>query len=378
MNKIFTIILFIVSSALVVQGQITISSSTLPTSGDTLRTHIDPAPTFSFDSTPQEDGDWTFNDLNSATVLETIFSDPTVGSSTGFPSATSVTVTPEGTEFYYFTDDMGLHELGLYGLDPIAGTLEVDAEYSSPLTVRHAPLNYGDENSQATGLYYPIPLSLIPDTLLNELPIQPDSLRLNVSLQRDDVVDGWGTATVNDVVYDVLRERREEIRQIKVEALLPFLGWQDVSGVIEELAPGFGVGEPDTIVSYNFFTDTEIEPIAVVNVDGEDNPISIEYKANGLTSSDPTPNARKLEVTASPNPSIGILEFMFKGAPADRYRIQVRNIVGQSLWEDSLYIDGKARLSADLTHLNRGTYFYTIFDSNGNPLVTQRLVFIRA
>jgi len=83
-------------------------------------------------------------------------------------------------------------------------------------------------------------------------------------------------------------------------------------------------------------------------------------------------------VTASPNPSIGILEFAFKGAPADRYRIQVRNIVGQSLWEDSLYIDGKARLTADLTHLNRGTYFYTIFDSNGNPLLTQRLVFIRA
>jgi len=212
MNKTFTLILLILSSTLLLQGQITISNSTLPDAGDTLRTHIDPAPTFSFDASPQEDGEWIFNNLTSATVLETIFSDPTSGTSSGFPSATSVTVTPEGTEFYYLTDDVGLHELGLYGSDPVAGILEVDAAYSSPLTVRRAPLRYGDENDQETGLYYPIPLSLIPDTLLNELPIQPDSLRLNVSLQRNDLVDGWGTATINEVVYDVLRERREEIR----------------------------------------------------------------------------------------------------------------------------------------------------------------------
>lgn len=359
-------------------AQITVESNTLPGVNDTLRTYIDPNPDVDFDVAPVEGGEWIFNNLSSPTVIETIFRDPSAGSSSSFPTATAVTTTPQGAEFYYEIDDSGMRELGLFGQDPVVGFLEVDGVYSQALSIRRTPLIHGSDFSQQTGLFFPIPLALIPDSLLEQLPIQPDSLRMNLSIQRQDSVDAWGSLEVNERVYDVLRERRVEVRRIGVEALLPFLGWQDVTGIVEEFLPGSGIGTPDTIVSYNFFNDQEMEPIAVVNVDEGNNPISIEYIANEVTTSTSNPYQKTLSVTASPNPGIGMLEFRFQGAAADRYTIKIRNIVGQPLWEEEVYIDGKGRLSANLTHLNRGTYFYTIFDSKGNPLLTQRVVFIRA
>lgn len=360
------------------QAQITVENNTLPQVNDTLRTSIDPNPSVSFDTQPVEGGEWIFNNLSSPTVIETIFRDPSEGSSTSFPTATAVTITPEGGEFYYQMNTNELLELGVFGEDPVVGFLEVDGVYSQPISIRRTPLVYGSTAAQMSGLFFPIPLALVPDSLLNELPIQPDSLRLNISIQRQDEVDAWGTLEVNQVVYDVLRERREEVRRIGVEALLPFVGWQDVTPLIQALLPGGGIGVADTIVSYNFFNDQEKEPIAVVNMSDDNEPLSIEYIATDVTTSNPLHRHSELSVTASPNPGIGILEFRFQGAPADRYRIKIRNIVGQSLWEEEVYVDGKGRLSADLTHLNRGTYFYTVYDSNGKPLLTQRVVFIRA
>ena len=378
MRKPFIFALCLLWSVISIQAQITIESNTLPRVNDTLRTSVDPNPTVNFDAQPIENAKWVFNDLNSPTVVETIFRDPSEGSSQSFPTATAVTLSAQGPEFYYKIDDNTMLELGLFGQDPVAGLLEVDGVYAQPLTIRRTPLVYGSTFSQTSGLFFPIPLALVPDSLIQELPIQPDSLRLNISIQRQDNVDAWGTLEVNSRVYDVLRERREEIRQLGVEALLPFVGWQDVTPLIEGFLPGAGVGTPDTIVSYNFFNDQEREPIAVVNVDNEDNPVSIEYIAKEVTTSNPYRSASSLDVTASPNPGIGILEFRFSGAQADQYTIEVRNMVGQSLWDETVYIDGKGRLSANLTHLNRGTYFYTVYDSKGNPLLTQRVVFIRA
>jgi len=360
------------------EAQITVENNTLPSVGDTLRTYIDPNPDVDFDATPVEGGEWFFNNLSAPTIIETIFLDPSAGSSSSFPSADAVTITPVGTEFYYEFDENGMRELGFFGQDPIGGFLEVDGVYSQALSLRRTPMVHGSDFSQQTGLFFPIPLSLIPDSLLEGLPVQPDSLRLNISVQRRDSVDAWGTLEVNQTVFDVLRERRIEIRRVGVEALLPFVGWLDVTAAVENLLPGGGIGVPDTLVSYTFFNDEEKEPIAVVNVDDSNNPISIEYIAVDQTTSTTYPFQKNLSVTASPNPGIGLLEFRFKGAAADRYKIKVRNIVGQPLWEDEVYIDGKGRLSANLTHLNRGTYFYTIFDSKGNPLLTQRVVFIRA
>jgi len=376
-NGLLIISAFFLSVGLI-GAQIVVENNTLPQVNDTLRTHIDPNPDVDFDASPVENGEWIFNNMSAPTTIETIFRDPSAGTSGSFPEATSVTLTPQGTEFYYKTVANGLQELGLFGQDPILGALQLDGKYSQALFVRRAPLQYGADFSQTTGLFFPIPFSIIPDSLLETLPIQPDSLRLNINVSRNDVVDAWGTLEVNQSRFDVLRERREEIRRIGIEALLPLVGWTDVTDLVAELLPGTGIGTPDTIVSYNFFNDVEIEPIAVVNVDEEDNPISIEYIADEVTTSAPDMRKTDMSVIAAPNPGIGILEFRFEGAPADRYTVKIRNLVGQQLWKEDIYVDGKGRLPADLTHLNRGTYFYTVFDSSGNPLMTRRVVFIRA
>lgn len=366
---------FLISSSL--WGQITVSNAVFPQAGDTLFTRIDVTPMINFQ--PKEGmQNWVFNGLSSPALVETIFRDPDFGSSTFFNNANMVNILDNGPEYYYRADDTSFVELGYYGVDPFVGFIMVNARYSQPLILRHAPLNFGDVHQQSTDLLIPISSEIIPDTLLSSLPVRPDSLRLRVGIQRNDTVSAFGTLTLNQVNFEVLQEKRIEERSIYFDAKVPFLGWQDITQFIATEFPQFGAGTMDTITSYYYFSEGVQEPVAVVNVDDRDTPQRVEFKDMQVTSSTRVYNLKDIEITASPNPGIGLIEFRVKNAPLGNYKVKVRNIIGQSLWEKSFFIQGKEELNVDLTHLKRGTYFYTLIDENGNSLITKRLIIIRA
>jgi hypothetical protein len=239
-------------------------------------------------------------------------------------------------------------------------------------------LNYADVHQQQTELLVPISSEIIPDTILNMLPVQPDSLRLRVGIMRNDTVNAYGTLSLNEVDFEVLQEKRVEERSVFFDAKVPFFGWQDITPIIEDQFPGFGAGAQDTIVSYYYFSEGVKEPIAVVNVDDRDTPQRVEFKELMMTSSSSAFDIEDIAITASPNPSIGLVEFRISNAPIGKYKIKVRNIIGQTLWEKQLFAQGSESLKVDLTNFKRGTYFYTLIDEDGNTLVTKRLVFIRA
>lgn len=376
MIRLYLSLLFL-SFAFLLHAQITVSSAGFPKAGDTLSTRIDITPMISFDASPGMN-DWTFDGLSSPALVETVFQGPESGSSTYFGSADMVSIPDAGTEYYYRSTDSSFTELGYYGVDPIAGIVMVNAHYSEPLMLRRAPLNYADVHQQQTELLVPISSEIIPDTILNMLPVQPDSLRLRVGIMRNDTVNAYGTLSLNEVDFEVLQEKRVEERSVFFDAKVPFFGWQDITPIIEDQFPGFGAGAQDTIVSYYYFSEGVKEPIAVVNVDDRDTPQRVEFKELMMTSSSSAFDIEDIAITASPNPSIGLVEFRISNAPIGKYKIKVRNIIGQTLWEKQLFAQGSESLKVDLTNFKRGTYFYTLIDEDGNTLVTKRLVFIRA
>lgn len=358
-------------------AQITVTEESFPVAGDTLSTRADITPMITLGASgPMQS--WEFENLSSPAVIENIFLTTDFGSSTGFNDAESMTIGEGGTEFYYVSTPNSFTELGIYGADPVLGVLNINARYTEPLILRRAPLNYGDINAQSTNLLFPFSSEIIPDTFLNSLPFQPDSIRLNIEVQRADTVDAYGMLTVNMVGYEVLREKRVEIRTVSVDALLPFVGWQDVTPIINQILPQFGAGSSDTLRSYYYFAEDLKEPVAIVSVNDNDTPQRVEYRDMMMTSAGGFSFNQPINITAAPNPSIGFVEFVITNAPASVYKLKVRNIIGQTLWEKDVYVSGKEKIKVDLTHLKRGTYFYSLTDQMGNVISTKRLIFIRA
>lgn len=376
MEKLYTF-LFCMLLTVSVMGQITVTNSGFPKAGDTLTTRIDVTPMIPFHGGEGMQS-WTFDGLSSPALVETVFLDPDYGSSTFFGSADMVNVFDNGIEYYYRSDENNFYELGYYGMDPLSGFIRVNASYTEPLSLRSAPLNYLDVNQQETSLLVPITTDVIPDTLLDMLPARPDSLRLRIGIQRMDTVNAYGTLSLNKMEFEVLQEKRMETREVFFDAKFAFIGWQDVTDIVEEQFPGFGAGNMDTIVSYYYFSEGVKEPIAVVSVDDRDTPQRVEFKDMQMTASSDPYRMEDIDITASPNPGMGLVEFRISGAPLGRYKIKVRNIIGQPLWEKEVLMKGSENVQVDLTHLKRGTYFYTLVDEDGNSLITKRLVFIRA
>src|SRR5690606_39507175 len=72
--------------------------------------------------------------------------------------------------------------------------------------------------------------ALFPYTTLFRSPISPDSVRLRIAISREDEVDAWGELEIPTGTYNVLREKRTEIRSSAVEAKIIGLGgWFDIT-----------------------------------------------------------------------------------------------------------------------------------------------------
>lgn len=80
----------------------------------------------------------------------------------------------------------------------------------------------------------------------------------------------------------------------------------------------------------------------------------------------------------SPNPTYGHALFFTENLSQDTYEIRVFNIIGIELWKSSYLIRGDRTIEVDLSHLRKGTYFYSLKNSYGQIITTKRLVILGA
>jgi hypothetical protein len=146
--------------------------------------------------------------------------------------------------------------------------------------VRRAPLNFFDIIVSSTNILKALPTSSFQPTLTTALPITTDSIRYRVNISRLDVVDAWGDISIPGGTYSVLREKRTQYTETRIDAKIPPLGWLDVTDISMQAGiSGLGV---DTIVSYYFHSEVSKEPIAVVTLNNQQSAIvKVEFKANG-------------------------------------------------------------------------------------------------
>ena len=206
--------------------------------------------------------------------------------------------------------------------------------------------------------------------ILDQLPIRPDSIRVVLSAVINDqdakIVD-LIFKTDKKSVYSFLRTIEvERTTFIKIE---PF-GWEPVN----EIAPMIDWDQSFSM-KQRFFIDENINiPIGILE----------ELESTGrfayLTfteSSSINANIGNPEIKAVPNPVINDLRFTVSNLEPGRYKIRIKNILGELTIEKVIDYTGPEDIPMDINLLRKGSYFYSLEDSNGNTISTKRLIVLR-
>jgi len=242
-------------------AQIEVTNSTFPNLGDTLFTVT------TFGQAGISLGDtgaevtWDFSTLADGNDNEIIYQDAADGSAFDeLPNADLLNISTAGEAYYQVTDTEFLTLAGK-GEDPTGFGVEALVRFMPPIVERRAPMNFGDVNTSESDASFAFSSDVVPDSLLENIPFAIDSIRIRINQTRTDVVDAFGMVTIPGGTFEVLREKRTQVRSTRVD-VLSFLGWTDVTDIIAGLVGvNAGLGEVST-VNYLYFNDEEKEIIA--------------------------------------------------------------------------------------------------------------------
>jgi hypothetical protein len=269
------------------RAQITVTNAVFPVAGDTLRMAVDYAPAAgSVVLGPPGFGvNWDFSGLQVDATQSTIYR--ATGAVPGAELVATTTLNmPPATIIW---PDTGIHD---EYYDVTGGEFRLQAVYGpnfdlvgntlfslyTPLNLRRAPLNFFDINQYSVGVLAPFDQPALSPVLTAAYPFSlADSVRYRITYNVTATVDAYGTLTIPGGTHEVLREKRSQYREVRLDAKINPLGWLDVTDEAI-LAGARGLGATTTIY-YSFYNDTVKEPIAVVNT-GDDGllPLEVSFK----------------------------------------------------------------------------------------------------
>ena len=359
----------------VLPAQITISGDQFPKSGDTLVVATDNLPGEVSVPPAGTNQEWMLGNLQAPFASRVLFLDAAEGEGfESFPGADLVAKIAEGVEGYYREEDGEFIFLGTFGRDPLELGVDLAVDFGAGLVERKAPLRYGDTYESSSSAEVPFSADDLPQEVLDQLPIVPDSLKVLIVTERKVVVDGWGTMHIPGGSYEVLREKRTETRTVNLEAKIGFLPWFDITGMLPE---NDFLGDLNS-VSYHFISDVEKEAIAEFFLNSDESELQrVLYKGDDFVTNVRDVAGSKPGVYAYPNPAIVNVRFEFTNLPPGDYDVKIYDILAAEVWSQRYYISGAKTIKADISNLRKGTYLYSLVDSSGKTLVTRRLVVLR-
>ena len=187
-------------------------------------------------------------------------------------------------------------------------------------------------------------------------------------------MDAYGNLAIPGGTYPVLREKRTEFRETRVDAKVPIFGWQDVTDFIIAGGNFAGLGK-DTVITYNFFSNEAKEAIAVVTMDDSGtNAQQVRFKNNGVLSDVNNLKADEPLVLVSPNPVISEVKFELKNFTPGKYHLQIFNANGALVLTKNFQLNQSQAESVDLSALSGGQYFYRVSDEKNTAKARGKLL----
>ena len=251
--------------------------------------------------------------------------------------------------------------------------LPIVAKYLQPVLERRAPLTYNTTNRNQSSFVVAFAADIIPDTILRTLPIRPDSLRVRFQTDRQDKTDAFGTLAIPGGSYQVLRERRYELTDTKIEAKINPLPWLDITSLVLT-----GQQRPrDTTINYYFWNNLSKEPIAILTVDDRDSVTRAEYKYLKINTS--VKNTADTEGSSSvsifPNPVTNEATFEIKTGRSDAtFSLNIVDNLGRTLLQKTVKNEREQQVRVDVSILSGGLYWVHLVGDDGQNLVTKAFV----
>ncbi len=357
-------------------GQGVTINQDLPQEGDQSYFYIDHLPSSIDPGSAGQDQRWSFMTLQAPFIRKAEWKDGELSlAGNRFKGADLSFQLDEDTEAYYQKKQNAFYLMGYFGNDPFGLGIRALYKYDEPIRSFSSSIKMGDKSSSKSSMTTLCTLRDLPDAVRSILPTTPDSIRLIMVSKRVDEVDAWGTMLMPGGFFEVLREKRSEARNLRIEVKTGSLPWQDIT---ELLAENDVFGE-HVFLSYHFFSADIKEPLVQIYMKAENKGVDkVIYRANqteeGLIQST---SAIKPGVYAFPNPAIVNVRFEFANLKRGQYRLSIQNVLGVEVWAKDYIIDHNFIDLIDVSFLSKGTYLYSLQDSNGNFLMTRRIVIIR-
>ncbi len=377
MKKTASLSVFLFAAGLLA-AQITVTNATFPQIGDTLYVAVDDSPPDVDLLPPGGPHHWDFSDLD-AVFSDVIVYRPAIEGSIGaqVPQAEIFAEIAFQTEGYYRTDGSFYELIAVHGTDPALFGLETTAVFDPPVVDRRAPLQYGDTFESTSQFAVAMATEDLPPELIDTLglPIVPDSIRIRFTSQRSDTVDAYGTLTLPIGTFEVLREKRVDRRETRIDLLFAVVGWQDWTDVIALIPPFDQLLGTRTLITYNFFNDVEKEVILqyLFDIEGIQAPRAT-FKTEEFISTAKNRPALEGRVRPTPNPASGVVRFEMSGLPAGSYALSILDAGGKEVLRRELSLPGEHVETLNLSHLPAGTYLYRLEALEGPGVLGGRLV----
>jgi hypothetical protein len=376
MRNLCTIIILF-SAVYVSLGQITVTNSTFPVIGDTLRTaavNILNNTTINVGNAG-ESQNWDFSAFNTGFRINQTCANPEQDpDASAFPTANLLIYSP-GQKQFIRVSDTKVETLGFGGENPILGG-EIVVKYNKIPAIRTAPIAYLSTINNTGEFNIDFGTDIIPDTLLASFPIQPDSIRVQFSSVAIGSIDAWGSVTMQGKTFDALREKTEIITDTKLFAKVAFLGWLDISGLLGDNVPGgFGgfLGR-DTTTTFNFYTDIKKEILLSADFDTEGQVQNITIADVGGLLSSTKNEIASLPFTVYPNPTTESINIHLGQEQTETLLLTITDITGSVVFVDNIPTKSESVKQCNVSNLSNGQYFLTIRNRSNTKVSSVKFV----
>lgn len=372
--SILSLFLFVVSFD--GYSQITVTASTFPVAGDTLRYAVDDRPALDVQSLYTPPGGpqtWDLSRLQTRVLINQDYLPADVGNNfASFPEAELV-LSNGLTETYFNVTPTRFEVLGYSGTDPFGFNLQNTFSLKPALPERVSPVNFFDITVFSSSILQGFAFSELPSVVMSYLPAGTtiDSIRIRSDINRINVIDAYGTVKLPFADYPVLRQKTTQYQGVRIDAKVAILGWLDVTDAIVLNSSSWGsILRVDTSVFHYFINDRNKETIALLRFNTEQNQIlNVIFKAPPEATvpvSVIAPLTYALKVF--PNPVQADLQLECVPLVSGSLRITLHNALGQVVKTDAVDIVRHQPLRWQLPTLQLPEGMYTLVLSSGDRL----------
>ncbi len=313
---------------------------------------------------------WDYTSLKSPFAIEKIFIPAD-------PSSSSEETDKIKTSNYFIqnvqSDKGDLYLISQQNVNPYIKDRVASINYSEPYPMWKQSLELGASEEYSNTIKMTFAAEKLPDEIWQFIPEATKYLRLIIDLQGQIETDASGQIYTPGGFYNVNRQRKLEFRTINYELLNSSGEWEDVTDLVEGLFP-----TTDQLSELHFLSPELRIPVVSVFLENEQQINTVEFSSINKPNVYINKDLSKKDIFIYPNPSYGDVRLNILNYPRGKYKIKVFNILGSVIWDKEIDLESAKSFKLDLTHLKKGSYFYSLEDAKGNTLKSKKLVIIRS